>query len=198
MSSKILSVQGSKRSRKQTNFDPRLAPSVGANEGNEETTAPKEPHFRGLPNKAIIAVTVALCLFGLMCVFSASAPEALNNTHDATSYLRKQTIACMLGMFAMFTISRYDYRKLRKWAWPTAILSFIALALTSSRFINRSVRLRTLVADWTIPIPAFGSRESGFNSASRFRSFETLLVEERNDHPNRACHGDDRDRRQTA
>ena len=130
MSSKILSVQGSKRSRKQTNFDPRLAPSVGANEGNEETTAPKEPHFRGLPNKAIIAVTVALCLFGLMCVFSASAPEALNNTHDATSYLRKQTIACMLGMFAMFTISRYDYRKLRKWAWPTAILSFIALALT--------------------------------------------------------------------
>lgn len=93
-------------------------------------TAPREPHFRGLPNKALIGVTVALCLFGLMSVFSASAPEALNNTHDATSYLRKQTIACMIGMFAMFTISRYDYRRLRKWAWPVAIISFILLALT--------------------------------------------------------------------
>lgn len=95
-----------------------------------ESTALKEPHFRGLPNKAIIAVTVALCLFGLMCVFSASAPEALNYYHDATAYLRKQTIACLIGMFAMFTISRYDYRKLRKWAWPVGFVSLFLLALT--------------------------------------------------------------------
>lgn len=122
MSSKILSVHGSKRSRKKTKEEADL--------GALERSAFPESHFRGLPNKAIIAVTVTLCLFGLMCVFSASAPEALNNHHDATAYLRKQTIACLIGMFAMFTISRYDYRNLRKWAWPLSIISLILLALT--------------------------------------------------------------------
>lgn len=123
MSSKILSVLDSKKSRKKTDFDP-------IEFDGSENTAPKEPHFRGLPNKALIGITVTLCLFGLMCVFSASAPEALNYYHDATAYLRKQTIACLIGLFAMFTISRYDYRRLRKWSWPVAIVSTILLSLT--------------------------------------------------------------------
>lgn len=91
---------------------------------------PEGPHFRGLPDKAIIAVVITLCVFGLMEVFSASASEALTSFHDATAYLRKQTIACLIGMFMMFTVSRYDYRRLKKFAWPTVIAAVILLAMT--------------------------------------------------------------------
>jgi cell division protein FtsW len=65
-----------------------------------------------------------------MAVFSASAPDGLNSYHDATVFLRRQAIACLIGLFVMFSISRYDYRKLKKWAWPVTFLSFALLLLT--------------------------------------------------------------------
>ena len=86
--------------------------------------------YRGLPNRVLISLVVSLCVFGLMAVFSASAPEALNSYHDATVYLRKQTIACLIGLFLMYMVSKYDYRKLKKFSWPIAIASIILLALT--------------------------------------------------------------------
>src|SRR5690606_20309374 len=90
----------------------------------------EEPQFRGLPHRGLISVVLALCVFGLMMVFSASAPEALHSYHDATAYLRKQTIACVIGLFLMFTISRYDYMFLKKWAWPAGFAALFLLALT--------------------------------------------------------------------
>ncbi|MCA9804409.1 MAG: hypothetical protein KC777_20710, partial [Cyanobacteria bacterium HKST-UBA02] len=83
-------MSGSKRS-------PRLS---GIKSRRESGTASREdlsPPFRGLPCRVLIAITMSLCAFGLMAVFSASAPEALNSYHDATMFLRKQTIACMIG-----------------------------------------------------------------------------------------------------
>lgn len=87
-------------------------------------------HFRGLPNRALITLVLSLCGFGLMAVFSASAPDALQSYQDSTIYLRKQAIACIIGLFLMYSISRYDYRKLKKWAWPLAIFALFLLALT--------------------------------------------------------------------
>lgn len=139
MSSKILSVKDSNRSRPRGNSKGRTA-VLSPRQRTEQTGSQQqdakfsdgaeERQFRGLPDKRIIAVTVALCMFGLMAVFSASAPEALVSFHDVTAELRKQTIACVIGMFFMFTVSRYDYRKMKKWAWPLAFLSIILLALT--------------------------------------------------------------------
>lgn len=121
MSSKILSVQDSKRWRRQ---------SSNATKRRSETPAdPSEPEFRGLPNRAILSIVLTLCGFGLMAVYSASAPEALQSFHDSTVFLRRQAIACLIGLFVMFSISRYDYRKLKKWAWPFALVSLVLLAL---------------------------------------------------------------------
>jgi cell division protein FtsW len=86
--------------------------------------------FRGLPNRALTTLVITLCCFGLMAVFSASAPKALECFQDSTNYLRKQAIACVLGLFLMFTLSKYDYRKLKKFAWPMTGLSLALLALT--------------------------------------------------------------------
>jgi len=109
---------------------------------------PQEPSdFRGLPDRAIITLVFSLCGWGLMTVFSASAPEALQSYQDATYYLRRQAIACVIGLFLMFSLSRQDYRKLKQYAWPLALLSVFFLALTlvpslsvtakgSSRWLN--------------------------------------------------------------
>jgi cell division protein FtsW len=86
--------------------------------------------FRGLPNRALTTLTITLCCFGLMAVFSASAPKALECFQDSTAYLRKQAIACAIGLFLMFTFSKYDYRKLKKFAWPLTLSSLVLLAVT--------------------------------------------------------------------
>jgi cell division protein FtsW len=120
VSSKILSVQDSKKWGQRSGRTVRTAPPP----------PPPEQEFRGLPNRAILTIVLSLCGFGLMAVFSASAPDGLNSYHDATVFLRRQAIACMIGLFVMFSISRYDYRKLKKWAWPLTFVSFALLLLT--------------------------------------------------------------------
>lgn len=121
MSSKILSTQDWKKWRDPTKQSDDHAERTGPNAGQE---------FRGLPNKAIITLVLTLVGFGLMAVYSASAPEALESYQDSTVFLRKQAIACVIGLFGMFTLSRQDYRKLRRFAWPFAIVAFGLLLLT--------------------------------------------------------------------
>jgi cell division protein FtsW len=65
-----------------------------------------------------------------MAVYSASAPEAQQSFHDSTTLLRKQTMAFVIGLFVMFTVSRYDYRRLKKMAWPLALFALASLAIT--------------------------------------------------------------------
>ena len=124
MSSKILSAQGSRT---------RRSPRSGGNV--TEMRPPNLPpasdtEFRGLPNRAIITIVLTLCGFGLMAVYSASAPEALQSYQDSTIFLRRQAVAFLVGLFIMFTVSRYDYRRLKKWSWPFAFVSFGLLCLT--------------------------------------------------------------------
>lgn len=119
MSSRLLS--GQDRKRLQT-----TASSGSAAEGSGSGG----PEFRGLPNKAIITLVLTLVGFGLMAVFSASAPEALESYKDSTVFLRKQAICALIGLFVMFTLSRHDYRKLRKLSWPMMLGSFTLLLLT--------------------------------------------------------------------
>lgn len=91
---------------------------------------PEAKEFRGGIDRTLAGITLSLCGFGLMAVYSASAPEAQHFYQDSTELLRKQTIAFVIGLFAMFTVSRYDYRRLKKFAWPIAILSLAMLGLT--------------------------------------------------------------------
>lgn len=120
MSSKTLSTNEQK-------WQPQDSTAGGA---NQTTAGPTGPVFRGLPNRALITVTLALAGFGLMAVYSASAPEALNSYQDSTVFLRKQAIACVVGLFVMFSLSKHDYRKLKKWAWPLALISLVLVAVT--------------------------------------------------------------------
>lgn len=121
MSSKTLFEQEQLNSRPQSDSRQGLREREGVSVSHE---------FRGLPNRGLIALVLALCGFGLMVVFSASAPEALQTFNDSTYYLRKQAIACAIGLFLMYTLSKHDYRKLRGIAWPITLVAFALLALT--------------------------------------------------------------------
>lgn len=86
--------------------------------------------YKGLPDPAIVTIVLSLCGFGLMAVFSASAPESLQSFHDTFVFFRRQAIACTIGLICMYILSRQDYRQMKRLAWPLAIISLFMLGLT--------------------------------------------------------------------
>lgn len=118
MSSKILSAQERERWRRRDSG------------GGPNETTPPASEYRGGIDRTLVGIVLSLCGFGLMAVYSASAPEAQQSFHDSTTLLRKQTMAFVIGLFVMFTVSRYDYRRLKKWAWPLALVAVGSLAIT--------------------------------------------------------------------
>ncbi len=86
--------------------------------------------LRGLPHRNLISLVFAMTCFGLIMVYSASAPEALSSFHDHFYFFKRQALAFIIGLLCMITLSRYDYRKLKKFSWPLAIVSFGLLVLT--------------------------------------------------------------------
>lgn len=99
--------------------------------------------FLNNPMDFTLLITIlALLGIGLVMVLSASSPSALAEQADSYFYFKKQLQFGILGLIAMFAISKIDYRfyqKYYKWAW---ILSFIALVLVKvvGRTINGSQR----------------------------------------------------------
>ncbi len=86
--------------------------------------------LRGLPHRNLISLVFAMTCFGLFMVYSASAPEALLSFHDHFYFFKRQALAFIIGLMGMIILSRYDYRKLKKIAWPLALVSFGLLAMT--------------------------------------------------------------------
>lgn len=90
----------------------------------------------------LLITIIALLGIGLVMVLSASSPSALAEDGDSYLYFKKQLQFGILGIFAMFAISKIDYRfyqKYYKWVW---VLSFIALVLVKivGKTINGSQR----------------------------------------------------------
>lgn len=139
MSSRNLSTPEPERWRRRSRGE-RRTPVPGSpgseTRGSEDGRSGKE--FRGGIDRTLVGITLSLCGLGLMAVYSASAPESQINFQDSTALLRKQTIAFVLGLFAMFTVSRLDYRKLKKLAWPFTLLSLFLLCLTLVPGISRT------------------------------------------------------------
>ena len=90
------------------------------------------------PDKQLFGVTVALCLFGAVMVFSASAMTARDEHGSAYYFLLRQLIWLALGIAGMFALMNADYRKLRQ---PKVIFTGVALTLImliAVYFLDRS------------------------------------------------------------
>lgn len=89
----------------------------------------KRSKVRG--NIAIPILTIALSLFGLIAIYSASAYVAKTQYGDAWYFVKKQGLGLVFGLLAMWLCARFDYQKLRgrKLSWLCYLLPVILLTL---------------------------------------------------------------------
>ena len=78
------------------------------------------------PDRKLFYVTLALCLIGVVMVFSASAVTAKQMYGNGYVFLERQLVFLALGLFGMIRLMNFDYRKLRQ---PRIIYPSIALTL---------------------------------------------------------------------
>ena len=78
----------------------------------------------------ILFITVLLLLsLGIIMVLSASAPSALSTTGNSYTYVKKQLLFAIAGLFVMFFLSKVDYRFYKKYYWYIYFASWIILLL---------------------------------------------------------------------
>ncbi|HEY0716152.1 MAG TPA: rod shape-determining protein RodA [Streptosporangiaceae bacterium] len=64
----------------------------------------------------LIAAVLALCVIGVLLVWSATEPSLAQRGADPRTYLDKQAIFVVLGLIMMVLVGLVDYRQLRVWA----------------------------------------------------------------------------------
>lgn len=93
-------------------------------------------NFLNNPVDFTLVITVLLLLvLGLIMVLSASAPTSLREYEDSYRLFVRQLIFAVLGLFAMYFVSRIDYRiyqKFYKHAWWFSIILLIAVLIFGS------------------------------------------------------------------
>lgn len=106
----------------------------------------KEKNFSSFLNNPLdftLLITILLLLsIGLIMVLSASSPSALAESGDSYAYFSKQLFFGIIGIAAMFFISKIDYRfyqKFYKHAWVIAFISLV-LVLLVGRTVNGAKR----------------------------------------------------------
>lgn len=77
------------------------------------------------PDRKLFGVTLALCLIGVVMVFSASAMTASEQFGAGYIFLLRQLIYLVLGIAGMFWLMNSDYRKLRQ---PRVVFTGLALS----------------------------------------------------------------------
>src|ERR1051326_5908095 len=77
----------------------------------------------------LFACVVALALFGVIMVYSASAIVAATENHSQYFYVVRQSVFTGIGLFAMLAGMRFDYGRLRdpKIVYGLLALSFVLL-----------------------------------------------------------------------
>lgn len=89
----------------------------------------------------ILCITVILLLaLGIIMVLSASAPSALSTTGNSYTYVKKQLIFAIAGIFVMFFLSKVDYRFYKKYYWQIYFISWIILLLVLVPGLGYSVK----------------------------------------------------------
>ena len=58
----------------------------------------------------LLAIVFIMLALGIIMVMSASAPTSLAETGSSYNYVKTQALSAILGIIAMFIISKIDYR----------------------------------------------------------------------------------------
>ncbi|MCI9038962.1 MAG: putative lipid II flippase FtsW [Clostridia bacterium] len=94
------------------------------------TKVKKTSKFMNNPFDFILCIVVFILLsLGIVMVLSASAPSALAEGGESYEYAGKQLLFGILGIVAMFIISKIDYRFYKKFYWAIYGFSIIILLM---------------------------------------------------------------------
>jgi cell division protein FtsW len=74
----------------------------------------------------LLVLVVAMVLFGLLMVYSASFIFAEERTGDGYSFIKKQLLYAVMGMGALFMASRVPHQRWYQWA-PAAVFTVLAM-----------------------------------------------------------------------
>jgi cell division protein FtsW len=88
----------------------------------------KKPRPLQLEWNLLVLVTVALVLFGLVMVYSATSASAALGNGNPTGYLERQALYAALGFALLVVAARTDFRRLRDLA-PGLVLAALFLCL---------------------------------------------------------------------
>ena len=77
--------------------------------------------------RALLGVTAALVVFGLISVYSASSHIAQSKGLGDSYYLFEQMSRAGIGILALFVASLIDYRLYRRLAWPIVAITVVLL-----------------------------------------------------------------------
>ena len=91
----------------------------------EKAAKPKLKRF----DTAFLLIILILLSYGIIMVFSASYPTALQKTGDSLFFIKKHALFVLAGLAAMFALSRVPYTFWRRFALPIFIAAIGLLIL---------------------------------------------------------------------
>ncbi len=80
-------------------------------------------------DRLFLALVVAMVLFGLLMVYSASFIYAQERTGNGFYFINKQIVYSLLGFLALFAACKIDYRKWSEWNYAILAFSTVLLVL---------------------------------------------------------------------
>jgi cell division protein FtsW len=86
----------------------------------------------------LFGVTLALCLFGAVMIYSASAVTADQQYGRSYIFLLRQGAWLLIGVLGMFALMRTDYRRLREPAVVYTTVCLVLVMLVSTFFLDKS------------------------------------------------------------
>lgn len=89
--------------------------------------AGKKPNKKG--DRLLFFLPLALTLFGLFMIFSASSIAALRDFNDKFYYLKHQGVWVLAGFFLFFFFSRLNLEILKKYSFLGLLISLLLLVL---------------------------------------------------------------------
>jgi cell division protein FtsW len=81
------------------------------------------------PDYVLLGAVLGLLAIGTVMVFSASAAEALAQYQNPYYFLERQLMWAGLGLLVMTYLSRFDYWRLLRWAFPAFVVAVLGLLL---------------------------------------------------------------------
>ncbi len=75
----------------------------------------------------LFVIILALLSFGVVMVFNASYPFAIEIYDDKAYFVKKQALWAGIGLCGLFIAKKIPYWKWQKWALPALIVSFLML-----------------------------------------------------------------------